>query len=114
MSVIAHLRGHAHFPGHLGHFARFPHVVRQRFLAVHVLALLHRRDRDDGVIMIRRGAEHRVDRFFLFQHLAKIFVLAALVVLVLLAAIVLLTLGDDRLAAAFALVIKRLEIGLFG
>src|SRR5436190_163521 len=78
-----------------------------------MLAHLHGRDRDEGMIMIRRGTEYGVDRFLLIEHLAEILVLRALVVLVLLL-IVLLGLGNYRLATALALVIERLKIRHLG
>ena len=47
----------------------FADRARQRLLDVDVLAELHRRHRDDGVVVIGRGDDHRVDVLLLLEHL---------------------------------------------
>ena len=44
-ALVAHLRGDLVLGGHLAHLPGFPDAVRQRLLAVDMLAQLHRRDR---------------------------------------------------------------------
>src|SRR5438093_1532706 len=61
--------------------------------------------------MIRRGAQNRVHRFLLFEHLAEIFVFGAAVIGSLLR-IMLFNLRFDHLAASRAAVIKAAVISL--
>ena len=69
-TLIAHLRGDAHFGRGLAHEASFVDRVRQRLLRVDVLLHLHRGDAGDGVRMI--GSAHG-DRIDLFAHLVEHF-----------------------------------------
>ena len=72
MRLIAHLGGHLVLLGRLGHQPGLPNRVRQRLLAIDVLAHPHGPHRRVAVSMIGRGNRHRVEAFFLVQHDAEI------------------------------------------
>ena len=74
VALDAHLRGHLVLLGRLGELAGFIDRVRQRFLAVDVLAGLDGRHGDHGMRMIGRGDHHAVDVLLLLQHQAIVFV----------------------------------------
>jgi len=52
MNLNAHLRNHLRLPRRQDHLPGFIHFMRQRFLAIHMLAFFDRRHRDRGVHMI--------------------------------------------------------------
>ena len=75
VDLRAHLRDELLLPGDLGHDAGLVHRVRERLLAVAVLAQLHGHDGRRGVGMVRRADHHRVDlAVHLVQHLAEVLV----------------------------------------
>ena len=74
VALVAHLRHDLVFPCRLGQRPRLADGARQRLLHVDVLPELHRRHRDDGVIVIGRGDDDRVDVFLLLEHLAEVLV----------------------------------------
>ena len=110
-AVVAHLRRDARFLRDLRHEARLADVVRQRLLAVHVLAGLHRENRDVRVQVIRCRDENRVDRLLLLEHDSEVFVGRAGVVRGLLA-VVLLDFLLHREPAALAAVVPVREVPL--
>ena len=72
-ALIAHLCGHFHLFRGVTHQARLVDRVRQRFLAIHVLAHLHGHETGDRVDMIRGGDDDRIDLLaHFFEHLAEI------------------------------------------
>ena len=74
-ALVAHLSRHLIFGRGFGQQVRFVRGARERLLAVHVLAVLHREQGDGGVQMIGRGDHHGIDVLALFvEQLAKIFV----------------------------------------
>ena len=75
VALRAHLRRHARRGRRLRHLPHFPDAARERLLAVHVLAELHRGDRHDGVVVIGRGDEHRVDVLLGIEHAAPVAIL---------------------------------------
>ena len=75
MPLVSHLGGDAGGTRGLGQLAAFVQRVRQRLLAVHVLARADRRHRRDGVDVVGRADRDGVDAArFLVEHLAEIFV----------------------------------------
>ena len=50
----------------------------QRFFAINVFSRFHRRDRNDGMQMIRCPDDYCINPFFLLQHYSVIFVLLGL------------------------------------
>ena len=72
LALVAHLRGDLGLLGDLAHLAGLVDRVRQRLLAVDVLAHLHGHDADHGVQVVGRGSHHRVDVLLGFEHLAEI------------------------------------------
>mgnify|MGYP006189346787 CR=1 FL=1 len=73
MRLIAHLRFDACRLSHLRQLPSFPNTVRQRLLAVNVLAQLHRGHGLHEVHVVRRADDHGVDVLpFLIEHLAEI------------------------------------------
>ena len=77
-ALVAHLGGHLRLPGRLGHRPRLVNRARQRFLAVHVLAVLEGRHRHHGVEVIGRGDHHCIDALFLLEHHPEIAVVPGL------------------------------------
>ena len=65
MNLNAHLRSHLGFRSRFTNLARFPDVMRERFLAIDMLAMLQRQH---GRKMLAGGREHLDDpvllRFF--------------------------------------------------
>ena len=112
VSLIAELGGDAHFPGDLHDEARFPDVVRERFLAIGMFALAHGGDTDVGVGVIGGRAQDRVNRFLLLEHDAEILVFGDFEVRGL-GAVMFLDLGLDRFAAAHPAVVEILEAERF-
>ena len=110
-AVVAHLRRDFRFLRDACHEAGLPDVVRERFLAVDVLAGLHRQDRDVGMEVVGRGDEDGVDRRFLLEHDAEVFVRRALVVRRL-GGVVLFNLRFHRPAARLAGVVPVRQIPL--
>ena len=75
-ALVAHLRGHLLLGGHLAHHAGLVDRVRQRLLAVDVLAHLHGHDRGRGVRVVGRADGDGVDLLaHLREHLAEVVVL---------------------------------------
>jgi hypothetical protein len=74
VTLVAHLGGHSVLISHLAHLPRFPNGADERFLHVNVLAAFHRPDGRGGMHEIGNGDNHRVDAFFLVEHLAEVFV----------------------------------------
>ena len=60
--------------GRFAHDAGLVDIVRQRLFAVDMLAQLHRGDAGDGVCVVRRGDDDRVDVLLLVEHDAKVLV----------------------------------------
>ena len=60
-SLVAHLRAHSFLTRRLAHQAGLPDRVRQRFLAIDVLAQTHGHDRRRGVRVVGRRHDDRVD-----------------------------------------------------
>ena len=75
VALVAHLRDDLVLPRRLGQRPGLADGARQRLLHVDVLAQLHRGHRDQGVRVIRRGDEHRVDVLLLLEHHAVVLVL---------------------------------------
>ena len=69
MPLVSHLRRHAVLAGGRGQGAGLGHGARQRLLAVDVLAPPHRLHRDDGVRMVRRCDDHRIEVGLAVEHL---------------------------------------------
>jgi hypothetical protein len=61
MALGAHLRGHFAFGRHCAHGPRLADVVADRLFAIDIDPEFHRDQRRQGVMMIRRGDEHRVN-----------------------------------------------------
>ena len=80
VALVAHLRGDARFLRDACHEACLTDRVRQRLLAVDVLAGLHREDRHVRVQVIGSRDQDRVDRLLLLEHHSEVFVHRALVV----------------------------------
>jgi len=73
MSLVAHLRGHFVLAGSLGQGVALVDVVRQRLLAERGLAEIDGPDRSRGVVVVRRGDEHRVEILVaIVEHLAVV------------------------------------------
>ena len=75
---VAHLRRDARFLCDARHQTRLTDVVRERLLAIDVLARLHRENRDVGVQVVGRGDEDGVDGLLLLEHDPEVFVTAHL------------------------------------
>jgi hypothetical protein len=73
----------------------------------------HRREADEGVEMVGRGDQHRVDRLLLLEHHPEVFVDRARVV-GRLGAVVLLDFGLHRAAAGLPLVVPALQVPRLG
>ena len=71
-TLRAHLRGHFRSGGHSANHAGFVHRMRQRLLAIHVLAQLHRHHRGGRVAVVGRADHDGVDILSLVEHLAKV------------------------------------------
>ena len=69
MPLVSHLRRHAVLAGGRGQGTGLGHGARQRLLAVDVLAPPHRLHRDDGVRMVRRCDDHRIEVCLAVEHL---------------------------------------------
>ena len=72
VALIPHLRHHTPLAGRGGEGAGFGDGPRQRFLAIHVLATLHRLHRDDRVCVVWSRDDHRVDVRFAIEHLTVV------------------------------------------
>ena len=72
LPLVAHLRHDLVAARSLGDGPRLEHGVRQRLLAVHVLAGLQGGHRDHGVRVVRRRDHHRVDALLLLEHHAVV------------------------------------------
>ena len=72
MRLVAHLRLHFVVRRGMGHHASFVNRMRQRFLAVHVLAQRHGHYGRGGMRVVRSADGDRVDALFPFQHHAEI------------------------------------------
>jgi len=59
--LVAHLRADALLPGRLSHQPRFPDRMRERLLAIHVLAHPHGHHRRWSVMVVGRGNDHGVN-----------------------------------------------------
>src|SRR5271165_6686398 len=59
--MVAHLRADALLPGSLAHQARLPDRMRERLLAIHMLAQPHGHYRRRRVMMVGSGNNHGVD-----------------------------------------------------
>ena len=112
-AMVAHLRRHARLLRDARDQTRLTDVVRERLLAVHVLAGLHREDRDERVQVVGRGDEDGVDRLFLLEHDPEVFVRRARVIRRL-AGVVLFNLRLHRPAARLAAVVPLREVPLLG
>ena len=73
-ALVAHLRGHFLFLGHLAHEACLVDGLGEWFLDVHVFAHLHGRDGGDGMHVIRGGHRDGIDGLLLFEHLAEVLI----------------------------------------
>ena len=78
MPLIAHLVDDLRLARRPREESRLLHGVRERLLHVHVLPRLHRDVRGDGVRMIGRGDDDRVDVPLLVEHRAEVVVLLGL------------------------------------
>ena len=72
LALVAHLGDDLVLAGRLGDGAGLEHRVRQRLLAVDVLAGPHHGHRDRGVRVVRRGDDDGVDVLLLLEHLAEV------------------------------------------
>ena len=73
MALVAHLRDDAVFLRGLGHRTALVDGVRQRLFAIDVLAVLHRGNCDDGVVMVGRADDDGVDPLGdLVEHCAEV------------------------------------------
>jgi hypothetical protein len=70
--LVSHLRDDFPVLGLARQVTRFLDRPAERLLHVHVLAQIHRRRRDDGVHVIRRRDDHRVEILLLVEHLAVV------------------------------------------
>jgi len=73
-TLITHLGRHFVLFGKVAQNTRFINVMGKRFLAVDVFAHFDGHRSNDGVHVVRSRHIDRIQRFFLFQHLAIIFV----------------------------------------
>ncbi len=73
--LIAHLRDDIHLAGDFAHPPRLVNRMRERLLAIDVLAHPHGQHAGRGVVMVGSRDDDRVDVLALFEHLAVIFVL---------------------------------------
>ena len=79
MPLVAHLRGNIVFARQLRKHPCLIHLVRQRFLAVHVFTHSQCHGRSHRVRVVGRGDSHCVNMLaLLFQHLAKIMITVCL------------------------------------
>ena len=74
MPLVAHLRHHPVLARRQHQLARFPDGVRQRLLAINMLAQGHRHHCRRAVLMVGNGHAHGVQRLFLVQHFPVILV----------------------------------------
>ena len=74
VALVAHLGDDLVLPGGLGQRTRLADRPRERLLHVHVLAKLHRRHRDDRVIVVGGGDHDRVDVLLRLEHLPEVLV----------------------------------------
>ena len=71
--LVAHLGGHASFPGQARQVTGLVHVVSQRLLCIAMLAHLHRHRGGRGVGVVGRGDSAGVDALaHLFEHHTKV------------------------------------------
>ena len=71
--LVAHLCDDVLLLGGFGHLTALIHRVGQRLLAVYMLAVLHRGDGCDRVIVVRRAHHHGVDLLVhRVKHLTKV------------------------------------------
>lgn len=73
-ALVAHLRDDAVFLGQLAQEARFIDRLRQRFLAVNILAQLDGRRGHQRVHVIRGRNDDRIESLFLFEHHAPVLI----------------------------------------
>ena len=111
--VVAHLRRNPRLLRDARHEACLSNVVRERLLAVHMLARLHRKNGDVRVQVIGGGDEDGVDRPFFLEHDPEVFVHRTGVIRGL-AGIVLFDLRLYRPAPRFAAVVPGGQVPLFG
>ncbi len=69
LALVAHLRGHLRLVRRLRHAPRLPHRMRQRLLAIDMLAPLDGLHRSEGVVVVGRGDDHAVNVLHLVEHL---------------------------------------------
>ena len=75
VNLRAHLCGYLRLDSRFRHHARFPNRVGQRLLAVDVFAEPQRRHRRQGMRVLRRADNDRVEQFRVVVELAEIHVL---------------------------------------
>jgi hypothetical protein len=73
--LIAHLRDDVHLAGDFAHPSRLIDRVRERLLAIHVLAHPHGQHTGRRVVVVGSRDDDRVDIFALLEHFAVVFVL---------------------------------------
>src|SRR5256884_1032937 len=71
VAAVAHLRGDLVFARGAGELARFVEVVRERLLAVNMLAELDGGHRGDGVVVVGNGHHHSVN-VPLLKHFSEV------------------------------------------
>ena len=72
MPLVAHLGHDLVLVGRLGEDAGFEDGMGDRLLHVHMLAAAHALHRDEGVRMVGRGDDDRIDVLLLVEHLAEV------------------------------------------
>ena len=72
MTLIPHLGHDARLLGGSREDARFVNRIGERLLHIDVLSCLHRHVGDDGMGVIGRGDDDRVDVLLLLEHLPEV------------------------------------------
>ena len=112
-AVVTHLRRDLGLLRDPRHDARLTNVVRERLLAVHMLARLHRKDGDVRVQVIGGGDEDGVNRLFFLEHDPEVLVHRTGMIRGL-GGIVLFDFRLHRAASRFAAVVPRGQVPLVG
>ncbi|MCG3119911.1 MAG: hypothetical protein ALAOOOJD_02464 [bacterium] len=71
-ALVAHLRHDFVLARGQSQLARFPNIVCQRLLAIHVFLFAHRRHRGKRMQIVRSRDTNGVDTGFFFEHVVKI------------------------------------------
>src|SRR6266513_3550021 len=72
MNLNAHLRSHFGFRSRFTNLARFPDVMRERFLAIDMLAMLQRQHGRKSMCMLAGAHDYCVEILRLIEELAEV------------------------------------------